>query len=283
MRLAPLLIATAAITSACGTHPAREARKFVFHEYEESDIVEAKFDDALFRLGLHSQKGWTKLPVRIAFESGTPLAVRIGVERAGATWNGVAELELLRFEDDAQPFVGPLYDRLNDEVTTVGVEKRWCRTGKSTQVLGATIWDNDPADGSITDADVVFNGEFYDLGDTLALAAPDAPVVDIESLALHEFGHLLGLSHVSEMTSVMYPSLYVGDESVKREVSQRDVARLRYLYANGAEPQGEAFETPSWDSGGFYRTPAEPVQETKEPPAPTEPRPAPEPCDFPPF
>ena len=50
--------------------------------------------------------------------------------------------------------------------------------------------------------------------------------VDMETVALHEIGHLLGLAHSSDPNAIMYPT-YTG---VMRSLGQDDVAGIRRLY-----------------------------------------------------
>lgn len=61
---------------------------------------------------------------------------------------------------------------------------------------------------------------------------------DIETVALHELGHVLGLAHSSVLGTVMYPS--VSPNFVKRTLTPDDLSGLRNLY-------------PAWRSlGGVY-------------------------------
>jgi hypothetical protein len=58
----------------------------------------------------------------------------------------------------------------------------------------------------------------------------------MESLALHEVGHLLGLSHISEQDdkySVMNPSLFIGEGMMTRRLSESDIDRIRSIYGVG--------------------------------------------------
>ncbi|KAG6421579.1 hypothetical protein SASPL_118136 [Salvia splendens] len=57
-------------------------------------------------------------------------------------------------------------------------------------------------------------------------AVPDA--IDLESVALHEIGHLLGLDHSDNQESIMYPSISSG--VVKNNLNDDDIKGIRALY-----------------------------------------------------
>ncbi|KAL1563862.1 metalloendoproteinase 3-MMP-like [Salvia divinorum] len=56
-------------------------------------------------------------------------------------------------------------------------------------------------------------------------AVPDA--MDLESVALHEIGHLLGLEHSDNEGSIMYPSISAG---VVKNLNDDDIQGIRALY-----------------------------------------------------
>lgn len=51
---------------------------------------------------------------------------------------------------------------------------------------------------------------------------------DIETVALHEFGHGLGLDHSADSTSVMYYQLGAGE--IKRNLTQDDINGIKAIY-----------------------------------------------------
>ena len=82
-------------------------------------------------------------------------------------------------------------------------------------ISGRTKWERDDS-WWITDADIV-----------LAVHHRNGPALDedaMRALALHEVGHLLGLDHTEDATSIMAPRVRV------RDLSAADRATVRLLY-----------------------------------------------------
>ncbi|KAI3983121.1 hypothetical protein MKX01_030843 [Papaver californicum] len=59
---------------------------------------------------------------------------------------------------------------------------------------------------------------------------PGQDMMDIETVAVHEIGHLLGLEHSSEPKAIMYPTILFG--SRKRKLHGDDVQGIRALYGH---------------------------------------------------
>ncbi|CAD5313605.1 unnamed protein product [Arabidopsis thaliana] len=64
--------------------------------------------------------------------------------------------------------------------------------------------------------------------------------VDLESVAVHEIGHLLGLGHSSVEGSIMYPTIRTGRRKV--DLTTDDVEGVQYLY--GANPNFNGSRSP---------------------------------------
>jgi uncharacterized protein YjaZ len=58
-------------------------------------------------------------------------------------------------------------------------------------------------------------------------------IVDMQSLATHELGHWLGLAHVPEeydSSSIMNPSIMIGEGLANRSLSMGDIQRIQKIY-----------------------------------------------------
>lgn len=168
-------------------------------------------------------------------DAGTASAndLRGAVSRASATWQAVPSATV-RFEFQGMTASVP---GMVDGRTTLGFQDR----PELDRVLGATSFLIDTTDGAIVEADVFFNSRF-----AWSVSAEGTPGrVDLESVALHELGHLLGLSHSAlgetELTgtgsrrviasgSIMFPIAMAAGTIADRVLHADDVAGISDLY-----------------------------------------------------
>ena len=162
--------------------------------------------------------------------------LRGAVARATATWQAVASATV-RFEFQGMTATPP---GMLDGRTTLGFLDR----PEFDRVLGATSFLIDTSNGAILEADVFFNSRF-----AWSVAAQGAPGrVDLESVAVHELGHLLGLSHSAlgetELTgsggrrviasgAVMFPIALAAGTIADRVLQADDIAGISDLYPAG--------------------------------------------------
>jgi hypothetical protein len=162
--------------------------------------------------------------------------LRDAVSRAFSTWQDVptasVQSQFLGFTQ-AQP--GDVDGR-----TTFGFLNR----PEMDRVLGATSIMLDAVTGEIIEADVFFNSRF-----TWSTAAAGEPGrVDLQSVALHEIGHLYGLGHsgigeteiagagrrVLGSGAVMFPIALSAGSTADRILEPDDRAGISDLYPRGA-------------------------------------------------
>lgn len=112
--------------------------------------------------------------------------------------------------------------------------------------------DGEPFDGVLGVLAHAFSpphGRFHLDGDEYwvdGATALDPTAFDLESVAIHEIGHLLGLGHSSIEEAIMYPSISGGVRKV--ELAADDVEGVQVLYGsrtetNGSTPASQQRET----------------------------------------
>jgi Matrixin/Carboxypeptidase regulatory-like domain len=165
-------------------------------------------------------------------------------QRATATWSGV-ESAALRFA--FQGMTSAPAEGI-DGKTTFGFIDR----PDLDRVLAATSFLIDTTTGEIAEADIFFNSRFA------FSVAPNgqADRVDLESVVLHELGHLLGLGHsaigetersgngsrrVIGSGSVMFPIAMTAGATADRVLQADDIAGISDLYP----------APPTLDTGGI--------------------------------
>ena len=181
---------------------------------------------------------WRQQPVRyFVNDSGGPgvsaADLRAAIGRATATWQGVTSATVrFEFAGATSALPGDVDGR-----TTLGFLDR----PELDRVLGATSFLIDTTNGDILEADVFFNSRFV----WSTAAQGEAGRVDLESIALHELGHLLGLGHSAlgetELTggggrrviasgAVMFPIALTAGAIADRVLQPDDIAGISDLY-----------------------------------------------------
>jgi len=163
------------------------------------------------------------------------------VSRAFGTWASVPGVTLTHGFSGftvSEPFVA-------DGINVIGFRAR----PDLQRTLAAATFEIDELTGQIIESDIFFNTAFS----WSTAAAGQAPRYDLESVGLHEVGHLLGLGHSglgeTEVTStggrrvlgkraVMFPIAYPAGNVEDRTLEADDRAGLGDIYASGAASAG---------------------------------------------
>jgi Matrixin/Carboxypeptidase regulatory-like domain len=183
---------------------------------------------------------WVSFPVRyfVTERSAGPVTaaqLQQSIGRAFASWQAIETAEI------SSQFVGftsanPVRD---DGRTTLGFVNR----PDLDRVLGATSFTLDQVTGEVVESDIFFNSFF----DWSVAAAGELNRFDVESIAVHEIGHLLGLAHsalgetevrpggrrVLGAEAVMFPVAFSAGTIVGREIKEDDIAGISDIYPAG--------------------------------------------------
>lgn len=177
-------------------------------------------DDCAFMMNSGLRVSWkSSTPVRLVIHPAVPERFDAAIQSAAGRWNtafGRALVEVTRGGPDTGGPSG------GDRVNGIYWDTEWASGESNKQAWTWTSWEI----SKISDADIRINAknfEFYVDGD------PDAyGKVHMESLLVHELGHVLGLSHQDSKRSVMQVAL----QSMEKRVipGEPDLESLRCEY-----------------------------------------------------
>lgn len=195
------------------------------------------FETGTRTLTLH----WEDLPVRYFVANRGAAGVSVqqfqsAVAAAFATWEAVPSATVTATFTgltNANPFD-------DDGMSVLGYEDR----PDLDRVLGATTFTINTLTGEIVESDIFFNSAFQ------WSAAPngEANRFDVQSVALHEIGHLLGLGHsalgetelrpgggrrVIASEAIMFPIAFSPGNIEERTLRADDIAGISDLYPDG--------------------------------------------------
>jgi Matrixin/Carboxypeptidase regulatory-like domain len=206
-------------------------------------VLSAPALDAYLKLGTRAGANlialhWSAFPIRYFvtnrdIDGVTAPQLRQAVATALTTWSAVPDVAI------SSQFVGftganPLS---GDGMTVIGFQNR----PDLDRVLGSTTFTVDTVTGEVLESDIFLNSIF-----SWSIASGgEAGRQDVESIALHELGHLLGLGHsalgetelfgggrrVLGAESVMFPIAFPAG-TLNRTLRADDVAGLSDVYGN---------------------------------------------------
>jgi hypothetical protein len=184
---------------------------------------------------------WRQFPVRYfvtdrGVDSVSAQQFQTAISRAFGKWDDVATAEL------SSQFAGFTQQSPedSDDQSVLGFLNR----PDQNRTLAATSFFIDTSDGRILESDIFFNSTFA----WSVSESGTAGRFDIESIAVHEIGHLLGLSHsalgetelisggrrVIAAETVMFPIAFSAGNTSDRELKADDIAGLSDIYGTSA-------------------------------------------------
>jgi hypothetical protein len=180
---------------------------------------------------------WRQFPIRYFVTDAAVAGVSVqqfqaAVTRAFGTWHAVETTET------SSTFVGFVQARpfVDDGANVIG----YLSQPGQDRTLAATTFTVDETDGRILESDIYFNTIFP--WSTAEAGGTDR--YDVESIAVHEIGHLLGLSHsalgeteligggrrVVAAEAVMFPIAFTRGNIADRSLKADDIAGISDIY-----------------------------------------------------
>jgi matrixin len=187
---------------------------------------------------------WSQLPIRYFITDRgttgvTSTQLQQAVQAAFATWDAVPTAEL------SSQFVGFTLagPTSGDGTTVIGFQNR----PDLDRTLGATSFMVDTTTGAIVESDIFFNTAFP----WSVSAQGETGFFDLQSIALHEIGHLHGLAHsamgetelraggrrVIAAESVMFPIAFSAGTILGRTLKADDIAGIGDIYPSSSYSQ----------------------------------------------
>ena len=196
----PMLLAVAFTTNACAVKPQAEASCNFVQNSEQQRV------------------SWgSQVPVVLYIDSSVPNEYFDDIKGAAETWNKDIGREVIKIGG----YVDTKSDPVQDGHNIIYYMHTWESEKSNEQARTTVYWSGD----RIYEADVRINAKDFTFSSGGNL---EASRVDMQSLILHEFGHVLGLAHSVAPQSVMARSL--PNDIMRRDLSSSDEESIRCEY-----------------------------------------------------
>ncbi len=187
---------------------------------DEEHLASAAESDCGFIQNAYGQRvSWKKnIPVTLQLHKDYPPQYEDILKKAAHHWDESAGMTLFRFvrTENLLPEVAK-----KDTQNTVHWQQEWSESQKNMQGLTNLYWKGT----QIYESDVAINNKYFNF----FLENPTTPYdVHLESLLIHELGHVLGLKHRSTVPSVMWSVL---NGAIKRDTlttADRETIKCEY-------------------------------------------------------
>lgn len=196
--------------------PVEEVEELILQIITEEQTEKALSDDPKEPI-LVSNHQYVPLGIRwsgsspvVSFRINAPEDYSNHIQVAAATWSNAGA----NYSFD---YSGP-HSRNGTASMNQTNEIMWADLGTTSALALATIWCSGT---TIIEADMVMNTRFNWTTNPFSYH-------DVQTVALHEFGHWIGLNHSPDYNSIMY-NQYKGTQ---RQLSPDDIAGIQYIYGN---------------------------------------------------
>lgn len=188
---------------------------------DEDLLASAAENDCGFVQNSYGQRvSWKgNIPVRLKLHKDFPPDYEDALNKAAAHWNEAAGMTLFLFEhvSDTLPDAAT-----KDSKNTIHWHLNWPNKNINYQGLTSLYWKTN----KLYEADVAINNQHFNyFTGTNYTTIKD---IHLESLLVHELGHVLGLKHRSTVPSVMWAVLNGGSIRDTLQKADRDTIKCEY-------------------------------------------------------
>ena len=159
----------------------------------------------------------SQVPVVLYIDSSVPSEHFDDIKNAATVWNKQVGREVIKIGGYVETDGKPAQDNHN----VIYYMDTWENDKSNEQARTTVYWAGD----RIYEADIRLNAKDFTFSHGQNLVRTD---VDMESLVLHEFGHVLGLAHSNSSPSVMARSL--PNATARRTLSENDQESIKCEY-----------------------------------------------------
>lgn len=165
---------------------------------------------------------------RVSWKSNIPVVLQLHksypdefvetLKKAAQHWNDAAGLTLFRFERNDDLTSETIK---KDKANTIHWMNTWVETQKNQQAVTTVYW----LGNTLSESDIAIDNKYF----SYYLDQPATPLeVHLESLLVHELGHVLGLDHQKTVPSVMWPILNGASVRVNLSSADRETIKCEY-------------------------------------------------------
>lgn len=163
----------------------------------------------------------TKSPISLTVDGSVPAKYFEAIQRAAGQWDRALGRRVFQIESTSA-----VTSQAQDSKSTITWVNNWNSAadnkGPSEQASTVLYFYRD----RIVEADIRINAQYFSFAEgPKSIAANE---VDLESLVVHEMGHVLGLTHIDSQSSVMYKNLQLQQE--RREPDPEVVSSVKCEY-----------------------------------------------------
>lgn len=177
-------------------------------------------EDCGFVMNFYRERiSWkNKTPIVLSIHESVPAEFYPAIQAAMKDWETVLGRPIFQIREFGAP--GPL-DPRQDGVNLIYYMKTWEDSRSVEQARTSVYWTGD----EIREADVRINAKDFSF---YVKSPKDAHDVHMESLMVHELGHVLGLRHRDSGGSVM--ATYLAAQTERDSIGKTDVDSIRCEY-----------------------------------------------------